>query len=389
MRRWISTTKLSLASVLAGVALLATTGHAQESPSEAGLRGAPLQIPIEPTTTLGAAGDDPAHEFYRIVTPFVLPSGDIAVPLAEDREIRIFGPAGHHIRTIGGRGEGPGEFRDLDQAWARGDTIEAFDGRTLRITRFFPGDSLETVRLTPILSAQSVITGYSGPGWALTGVASAEFGSRDRMAVHSFGPSGRHLGEIAHTLGMARYRTPLISGPDPISPKAVFAAGGDAIYFGETLTPRVIAVNQAGDTLSELTWDAADAFDPEEASRIVIDAALDQAGPGRAAELQAQLEAFPVRDRVSVFWGLLVDELGYLWIRPFEPAEHSLFLGGFSGVGMGGNWRVFSPDGTELDSMTLPPRFEPAYIARDRIVGIYRDDLGVETVRVHPLERTP
>jgi hypothetical protein len=330
---------------------------------------------------------DPIQEFYRVVTPFILPSGEIAVPLADDRQIRIFDSEGQHLRTLGGRGQGPGEFLDLDQAWVRGDTIEAFDGRTRRITRFFPGDSVETVRLQPVLSAQAVVPGGMGPGWILSGVASAEFGSRDSMVVHSFGPDGRHRGAIGHTLGMARYRTALISGPDPISPKAVFASGPNGIYLGETLTPTVTGLNEAGDTLSQLTWLPKNLHDPDDAYGIVVATARDRAGPQRAIELQAQLEAFPVRDQVSVFWGLLVDELGYIWVRPFDPSEHALYLGGFSGVGMGGEWRVFSAGGTEVDSVVLPSRFEPTQITRDRVVGIHRDDLSVETVRVYPIER--
>lgn len=388
MQHRILITALSLFAFWAGFLFPGRVAQAQVTAPVGSFLGSPLEIGSEPITTLGVVAGDPAHEFYRIVTPFTLPGGEVAVPLVDDREIRIFDPRGEHLRTIGGRGEGPGEFLALDQAWARGDTIEAFDGRTRRITRFLPGDSVETIRLQPVLSAQAVIPGGPGPGWILSGVASAEFGSRDDMVAHSFGPDGKHLGEIAHTLGMARYRTPLLSGPDPISPKAVMAVGNGGLYIGETLTPTVTQVNPAGDTISQLSWTPENAHDPDEAFGIVVAATRNQAGQERAVELQAQMEAFPVRDRVSVFWGLLVDELGYLWVRPFDPSEHALSLGGFWSVGMGGQWRVFNSDGTEVPSVVLPSRFEPAHIAADRIVGIHRDDLGVETVRVYSLERT-
>jgi hypothetical protein len=388
MKRTFPTIGFALFGLMAGLPLPGTHLLAQESPSETGLPGSPLALLDEPITNLGVVAGDPAQEFHRVVTPFALPSGEVAVPLADDREIRIFAPDGEYLRTLGGRGEGPGEFLDLDQAWIRGDTIEAFDGRTRRITRFFPDDSVTTVRLQPVLSAQAVVPGGPGPGWILSGVASAEFGGRDDMVVHSFGPDGTYRGEIAHTLGMARFRTRLLTGPDPISPKAVFAAGAGAVYFGETLTPAVTAVNESGDTLSHLTWTPENTHDPNEAFGIVVATARDQEGPERAVELQAQLEAFPVRDRVSVFWGLLVDELGFLWIRPFDPSEHALYLGGFSGVGMGGRWRVFSAEGAEVDSVVFPSRFEPTHITRDRIVGIHRDELGVESVQAFPLQRT-
>ena len=60
-------------------------------------------------------------------------------------------------------------------------------------------------------------------------------------------------------------------------------------------------------------------------------------------------------------------------------------LGGYCGPG--GNWLVISPEGAEVGWLEMPEGLEPVQITSDAVVGIYRDELGVESVRVHSLSR--
>jgi hypothetical protein len=109
--------------------------------------------------------------------------------------------------------------------------------------------------------------------------------------------------------------------------------------------------------------------------------------------LEAALEV-PEPDRISAFWSFIVDEEGYVWVLPYDPAAHSAALEGLGsgsyllgGSGPGGLWRVFAPDGTEVDPVRVPDELEPVTITSDAVVGIRRDELGVESVRVHVLRR--
>ena len=99
------------------------------------------------------------------------------------------------------------------------------------------------------------------------------------------------------------------------------------------------------------------------------------------------LEGFPVRDPFPVFGGFIVDDEQFLWVRPYEPLVHSPAFGGLAGAGPGGEWLIFSPQGVQVGSVELPSELEPHQITSDAVVGIVRDELGVESVRVHALAR--
>jgi hypothetical protein len=347
--------------------------------------GTPLGVQQEPLGCVGVLSGDTLQEFFRVVTPFLLPDRRLVVPLHGLGEIRIFGLDGSFITRLGGSGEGPGEFKSLYAAWPRGDTVEAFDGSLRRITRFLPDGSTDVVPLERVRSAQAAIPGALSDGWALGGVADGPYGGRDRMALHLFARDGIHLGEIASLEGMERREVGNFAGPHPISPMAFFAVGNDRIYAGESLSPSVRVFDSAGALVGEMNWEPEEGVSPDAASQTVIAAAVSEADPDRAQNTRERLEAFPIADRVSVFWGLMADEAGFLWIRPFDPFKHSLSLGGTQGTG--GDWLVLSPAGVPVTSVAVPDDLEPTFVGSDAIVGIRRDEHGVESVCAFELNR--
>ena len=348
---------------------------------------APIEVVAAPSLCVGVAEGDPAQELDRVVTPFVLRDGRLVVPLAGPGEIRVFDAAGMHLLTMGRKGEGPGEFMSLQAAWPRGDTIEAFDSRLLRITRFLPDGAVEVVSIEPIPSAQAAVSGSPSFGWVLTGVADAGMGRRDQVALHRLGRDGSHLGEVTRFEGMARYQVGNFSGPDPLSPKTVSVVYGDRIYAGETLTPSLSVFGPDGMLERTITWLPTLPAAATDAYETVINAAVAAAPAERAQETRARLEAFPKASSVSVYWGALVDDAGFLWIRPFDPVQHALVLGGYNSPGKGGEWLVIAPDGVTSTTVQVPSQLEPSLITSNDMVGIRRDELGVESVCVHPVLR--
>jgi hypothetical protein len=85
---------------------------------------------------------------------------------------------------------------------------------------------------------------------------------------------------------------------------------------------------------------------------------------------------------------MIVDELGFVWVQRYEPLRHAAALGGLrESSGAGGSWQIFSPRGVAAGLVEMPPDLQPVQITANVIVGIARDDLGVESVRVHTLQR--
>ena len=104
----------------------------------------------EPELSVGVVDGDPEYQFSGIVAvvPF---RGGLLVADGGSGEIRAFDAQGAHMATVGGSGEGPGEFAQLRRLdVVRGDTILAWDLRTRRVTLFDPSFALiETRQVAP------------------------------------------------------------------------------------------------------------------------------------------------------------------------------------------------------------------------------------------------
>lgn len=373
--------------------LLAGCGGGEEGPSTPPVPGTPMEIETQPRLSLGVASGDTVQEFFGLRTPFILPGGKVAVPLEGTGEVRVFDGEGRFLETLGGSGEGPGEFVALTAAWARGDTIEALDGDLMRITRFVPGDPPEVVRLEATTVGVTAPRGSIPDVWLTVGWAGSTDSGRDLWALQLFGRDGTFVREVAQVEGMARISVPGYSGPHPLSPRAVLRTAQGRIYLAETLTPRIQVFGPTGTAEEEVTWTPMNSIRPRDALAAIRDSAMSSGVQDPiAAEL---LRTDEVPDRVSVFWDFMVDELGFIWVRPYDPVRHSFslvrFLGGGYMVGTsaeGGQWRIFTPEGLEVGSVEVPEGLALAQITRDAVLGIRIDPvLGFESVQVHPLKR--
>jgi hypothetical protein len=358
------------------------------APSTALPSGTPIAIADTARLRLGVISGDSIQEFDRVVTPFLLADGRVVVPLRGKSVIRVFAPDGSHQATLGRYGEGPGEFTALAGAWARGDTIEAIDFMERRIIRFLPDGSSQTIVLTGGGRTDVAIPGTAGDGWALLRIDAAGMGQRDQMSVQLFDRAGAYLGEAAKVEGMLRQSSSAGGGgPSPLSPRARYVLHDGTIYLAETFDAVIRAFPPAGDSARQIRWDPGPLPDPEVALRAAIQAAVAMAPADQAEQRRILLEGFPPPERVSAFWDLLVDDRGFFWIRPFDPSKNFFGAGPQGTAGSGGEWLIVSPAGAVVGSVTVPVDLELTQITEDAVIGIARDELGVEYVRVHPLER--
>lgn len=353
--------------------------------------GAPVEIEAVRAMSVGVLGGDSHQEFDGVVRPFLLPDGRLVVPNSGGYDIRVFNDDGEFLEGLGGRGEGPGEFLDLDSAWPRGDTIEAFDRQLRRVTRFLPDGSTEVV---PILGGEypdlGLGAGPLGRGWALGGVIAAGYGRRDRIAVHHFDRDGRHLGELVSVGGIVRYSAGnLGGGPEPLSPRSVVVSDGTHLYFGDTLEPVIRRTSAPGIADGEIAWEPTEGPAVRDALDRVIDQAVSEAPADEASATRARNEAAPVPDELSVFWDFLVDPEGFVWIQPYDPLAHAFALGGryVGGVGSGGTWSVLTTEGQRAGSIEVPDGLELTQVTAMAVVAIRRDEFGVESVHVHRIRR--
>lgn len=148
----------------------------------------------------------------------------------------------------------------------------------------------------------------------------------------------------------------------------------------------VVLDPETGDTVRTLSWEPVGVPSPNEAYERMMDEARDR---GIEDERGVRGGGAPP-DTVPVFSDFLVDEEGLAWVRPYVPERDPRSLGGNVGMGPagpGGTWELYSLEGERVDSVEMPEGLTPHHVTSDQLVGIHRDDLGVERVRVYRLER--
>ena len=124
---------MALVATLLAIAPLA---HAIPQPS------APVRPLIEELRI-----DGKLHEWKAIESIRMGPSGHVLVKEQIGKSLRVFSPTGSLVRTLGQRGQGPGEFINVDGFGLLGDTIWVSDGASARVTYFdLSGKLLGTLR---------------------------------------------------------------------------------------------------------------------------------------------------------------------------------------------------------------------------------------------------
>jgi hypothetical protein len=97
------------------------------------------------------------------------------------------------------------------------------------------------------------------------------------------------------------------------------------------------------------------------------------------------LESVVIPEVRPAYSKLLVDTEGYVWARRYYGKAGFFPLS--SPAGRPVEWEVFAPEGEWLGSVETPERFTVFEIGTDYVLGVLRDELGIEHVQVHELLR--
>jgi hypothetical protein len=86
--------------------------------------------------------------------------------------------------------------------------------------------------------------------------------------------------------------------------------------------------------------------------------------------------ALPLPEFLPLAEEILSENGGNVWVRTAAagPDEESC-------------WKVLTPEGRLVHAVLLPPAFRLLHAARDEILGVERDDLGIERLVVYALDR--
>jgi hypothetical protein len=152
---------------------------------------------------------------------------------------------------------------------------------------------------------------------------------------------------------------------------------GQRMYFGSGDSWEIRGYSPGGELERILRWDRS----PRPVTDDLLSAYIRQeeaeaADEGEAREVRQRIMEMPVPDFLPAYSGMVADELGCLWVERFRPPEDDVPV-----------FDIFDPEGALMARATLPEGSEVVDIGADQVLVLYRDDLGVEYLRVHPLDR--
>lgn len=350
-------------------------------------RGTPdvWRLGEDPLLSLGVVDEGGPTEFFQVRDVELLPDGGVAVANRGSEEIRVFEADGSHRLTFGRDGRGPREFLRLSMLQDRGDSLVVYDagndrfqvrddsgaffrsfrlewfsgalvpvdlspdGRILAIT----GRYMTELEGTGVLVDTALVSLYDMEGALVDSVARVPHNSRFVKQVGDmrttvgapFSPSG-HL--VAHAEGFC------------------YAYGSAAelrCFDGQGALERIARVDSEGRSVTDRDVDA-----------YWTEVLAEAEGAYREAVLRVRSDmVFP--DSFPALSALLTDDRHRVWAQRYrpdhdtEPAE---------------SWWVFDDDRL-VATLRTPHDFVVMDVEGDRVAGVWRDELGIEFVRVYRL----
>ncbi len=370
---------------------------------------------ISDSAVLEIADREPSadYSFFRVSTAIRLDDGRIVVANTGTNEIRFFDATGTYLHTVGGTGDGPGEFRQLAWMGRGADGMIAFDFRGSRVSAFGVDG---TLRQTRSLAAPGVVliprmmSAAEDGGLVIQYYLRSRLGedsgetkvdlTRDSLVTALFDSTGaetRLLYRPGHILDV-RFRE-ILGGRSARVPLAIHygpsVAGAFAdgeVFVGSSDRFQIDVFDTDGVWLRSIRL----AADPIPVTPEDVDALIERVEPmlsGANAFARRQLEwlrRLPAAKTMPFFSRLpfLVDDDHNLWVLPYRAENELPFdLDGFSPKHSYPYAHVFDAEGTYLGEVALPDRFRPTAIGTDYVLGVSHDLEDVERIAMYRLSK--
>ena len=348
----------------------------------------------DPLLQIGTADGPPETTFGSVSAVLRTRAGSLVVVDDKTPAIRMFDSLGRYMRSIGERGDGPGEYHrptwvaeSVDGELVVYDSYAEAVGRVLQYdttgnvldseTRWHSADASPgtPLRLLPdgaILFRGAVRSSYRR-------LASADtFRGLSGVVRWRQGDSSRTLLRVP---GQLVTREPVALHDDGI------LAAGDSLIYSALPARYAIAVygldGVARDSI--LRPDIASLALDDEVKQRLIERSLrslgSDASPDERTKLLARLDSLAWPALMPVLSDLLTDDAGRLW-----AARIDLSADGPSAA----TWSVYAPHGVHLADFERPQgRFAIMRIESDHLLGVWHDQDDLPYVRIHRIIRTP
>lgn len=390
-----STTGFTVADS-AGVTIVESTDPLWE-------RGEGWTLSREPEVVIGLREGDEEYLFSEVLGVRRLSNGRIAVLDGGSYRVRVYDSTGVHLLDLGGKGDGPSEFRWPQFLGVIADTLFVYEYVGGDLTWFSPGGQLlrtssvlgtgDAGTRTPVMFGylddrfgigmrtagprnRSLVEGLNRESWSIwrfdlcnTGLDSLLSVPGDETMILSSGPNGTH--QQTYVFGKS----------------TVLAASENWVYVAPTDAFSIQVFDREG-VLRRITRRDEP---PRRVSRSDFNRWVDRAiefrgdSPEERASMRRTAGELHVAETLPAFRWIAVDSEDNLWVEEWEGAGWDQ-----------GEFSVFRSDGAWLGNVAIPeglPLTRGGYgkqfieIGSDYLLGVWADELGVEQVRLYRINK--
>ncbi|HEX6040776.1 hypothetical protein [Longimicrobium sp.] len=351
----------------------------------------------QPALTIGEAdGEAAEYALDGVVGAARLSDGRIVIATRKTFDLRYYDARGHHLRSTGSKGDGPGEFRVILGIGRDRDTILVWDPFASRVSRFDPSGAF--AGSTSISGAEMRFLNFAGflnDGSVL--LRPLQEAKTDEFREGEYVDSAKYLRFSTRTGAQ-------LSAPGPYFGSESFKAVVNRFYMSNVVifgrqsfvATADSAFYRAESDRFQATFHRPDGspvrtarrpYTPTRASSADVAAQLEtlaaddeelmQMSPQTAAAQRRLAENIPHRSTLPAITQLRVDREDNLWIRAYVPpgAEAA-------------EWSVFDPEGHWLGIVRVPANLEVLEIGDDYVLARTVDPLDdVERVVLHRLHK--
>ena len=329
------------------------------------------RIEEAPLVDLAETGAGEMHLFFGVRDVLRTRGGLLAVADGGSQEIRIYDANGRHLRTFGGAGEGPGEFRSLWHLvsthsgtllgldYAVGRPGAEFDVETGLVGTFrLPGEANPVRHPVPSDFVWGLDAGYTVQDDDLEGGLQRHPATIVRVSADR--TNARPVATVPgweHVVVPEGDAIPLMPRMTLVTPtdgdEAVVGIADGLEYF--VLDAETGDVRRIATILGVSLAVTADEVDRERQARL---------GPSPSPFSRDLLARLPVPSEKPAYQSMLVDTDGNVWAGEFlgvarrdEPQQ----------------WYVWDESGVWLGVVETPARFELMRVGSDEALGVRRD----------------
>lgn len=350
---------------------------------------------------IASSETDPDQRLLKVRGVVRQSNGELIVANRGSESLLAYDSLGNYLAEIGRPGEGPGEFAglaglgmcaaDTIAAWSR-NGVSLFDAER-EFVRSIPAnldDDAGRRRVEGISSDCSKV------------LVTDQTGRPSTPKIRSWPHAIRWLPEDGEPVTIREFPgRPMatvggeFTRPLPFGAVPVWATDGDRVYLGLADRPEILVFDGRGAELASIRWDAV--------ARPVIDqdrstgkglyedhvaVQMQRLPPEVASQIPwPRWEDIPLAETKPFYSDLLVDDEGNLWVLEYPdalggqpPEVYRPRVGDEPEI-----WSVFSREGALQASVAMPSELQLQAVAGDYAIGVFRDELGVEVIRLHRL----